>query len=376
MNHIHKDIKEVILDGEMVAFDPSLGKVLPFGDLKTYAKASSFSALDPRPCFKVFDVLHIGTAQGSTSLLNTKLARRRQLLETKVFGPPGGVPNVLEIALAAKCFSVDCIQRFLGNVIRDRGEGIIVKNPASLYQLGGRTSAWIKVKPDYFDSLGECIECIVVGGYWGKGPRTSGRFSSFLAAVVDDAAPQVDGQPVCVTLTKVGSGLSLFAYNRIIENYGTRFFDVNPRNRPGWLRTGIEVPDQLILPTESFVLNVQAAEIIIGNDFGAGLTLRQVIPSTRCPFDDQSSADLRCGRLAGFPGRSGSRPTKTSTTCLRLTRSTTSVPTSSGARSARRSPRRSSARAACSTRRAPSRAPPLPHPRPRTSTRCRPCLTG
>lgn len=264
----------MILDGEMVAFDPSLGKVLPFGDLKTYAKASSFNALDPRPCFKVFDVLHIGTAQGSTSLLNTPLARRRQLLESNVFSPPGGVPNVIEIALTAKCFSVDCIQRFLSKVIHERGEGIIVKNPSSLYQLGGRTSAWIKVKPDYFDALGESIECIVIGGYWGKGPRTSGRFASFLGAVVDDRVPAVDGQPVCVTLAKVGSGLSLFAYNRIIQDYGDKFFDFSPRNRPGWLRTGIEIPDQLILPTESFVLNVQAAEIIIGNDFGAGLTLR------------------------------------------------------------------------------------------------------
>ncbi len=274
VNHINKDIKELILDGEMVAYDPSLGKVLPFGDLKTYAKASSFNALDPRPCFKVFDVLHLGTAYGSTSLLGTPLAGRRELLETKVFTPPEGVTNVIEIALTEKCFSVDCIQRFLGKVIYERGEGIIVKNPSSLYQLGGRTNAWIKVKPDYFDSLGESIECVVIGGYWGKGPRTSGRFSSFLAAVVDDRVPEVNGQPVCVTLAKVGSGLSLFAYSRIIQDYGDKFFDFDGRSRPGWLRTGIEVPDQLILPTDSFVLNVQAAEIIIGADFGAGLTLR------------------------------------------------------------------------------------------------------
>lgn len=290
VNHISPEIREIILDGEMVAYDPSLRKVLPFGDLKTYAKASSFNALDPRPCFKVFDVLHIGTANGSTSLLGSPLAKRREWLETKVFSPPDGVPNVIETPLTEKCFSVECIQRFLSKVIHERGEGIIVKNPSSLYQLGGRSSAWIKVKPDYFDALGESIECIVIGGYWGKGPRTSGRFSSFLAAVVDERVPEVDGQPVCVTLAKVGSGLSLFAYNRIIQDYGDKFFDFDRRSRPGWLRTGIELPDQLILPTESFVLNVQAAEIIIGADFGAGLTLR--FPRSKWLDTDKTIEDV------------------------------------------------------------------------------------
>lgn len=68
------------------------------------------------------------------------------LLKTRVFDPPTGVPNVLECALAEKCFSVQCIQRVLTKVLDERGEGLIVKNPDARYILGGRQNTSIKIK--------------------------------------------------------------------------------------------------------------------------------------------------------------------------------------------------------------------------------------
>lgn len=41
--------RRLILDGEMIAFDPSLGKVLPFGNLKTFANLTNFGPTEPRP---------------------------------------------------------------------------------------------------------------------------------------------------------------------------------------------------------------------------------------------------------------------------------------------------------------------------------------
>lgn len=39
-----------------------------------------------------------------------------------------------------------------------RGEGLVVKNLESVYTLHGREDDWIKVKPEYMDSLGEEVD--------------------------------------------------------------------------------------------------------------------------------------------------------------------------------------------------------------------------
>lgn len=40
----------LVLDGEMLVWDPVLGKYMPFGNLKTFALAKTFGSSDPRPC--------------------------------------------------------------------------------------------------------------------------------------------------------------------------------------------------------------------------------------------------------------------------------------------------------------------------------------
>ncbi len=73
----------------------------------------------------------------------------------------------------------------LNNAIDNREEGIIVKLPSSTYKPDKRKgevytvinniyhlasgSGWLKIKPEYVDSLSDQLDVIIIGGYFGKG---------------------------------------------------------------------------------------------------------------------------------------------------------------------------------------------------------------
>ncbi|KAI5479349.1 DNA ligase [Pseudohyphozyma bogoriensis] len=268
----NSELEETILDGEMLVWDPELNKHVPFGTLKTFASKCQFGPFDPRPCFKVFDILFIKTNRGEKNLIGQSLSERRKILHKLVQQKPG----VLEITTVFKASLSEHISDHLRKILEARGEGLVIKNPSSKYILGGRESTWIKVKPDYMDELGETVDAVVVGGYWGQGNR-AGRHSSFMVGLRNDDLPYVNGQPVFMSFAKVGSGFNLEAYNTIKETTKGKWIDFDrkkPSTIPAWFKTVSEYPDQLIAPSDSFVVTIKAAEIVGGAEYGAGMTLR------------------------------------------------------------------------------------------------------
>ncbi|GAA5828242.1 hypothetical protein JCM11251_002654 [Rhodosporidiobolus azoricus] len=261
-------VEEVILDGEMLVWDPSMHKYMPFGNLKTFAmqRKDHFDPQDARPCFKVFDILYIkGTSGTPQPLLHNALWDRKQLLH-KVLKP---IKGVIEIADCATGTSLEDIRDQLTRILEDRGEGLVVKHPFSMYTLGSREQAWIKIKPEYMDSLGETIDGVVIGGYWGQGSR-----ARVLASYMIGLRSKMNGRFVYHTFAKIGSGYTRADYQRIQEEYGSKFFDYNRNSPPSWFHTVSEWPDQLINPADSFVIEVKASEIVGGAEYGAGMTLR------------------------------------------------------------------------------------------------------
>lgn len=63
------------------------------------------------------------------------------------------------------------------------------------------------------DELGETIDALVIGGYWGSGHR-GGRHSSFLVGVRDDTVANINGQPTLASflLTFSESRLTSFSF--------------------------------------------------------------------------------------------------------------------------------------------------------------------
>lgn len=87
------------------------------------------------------------------------------------------------------CCRQECIDA-LNDAIDSREEGIMVKDPESIYKPNVRKGGWYKLKPDYIGGLMDELDVLVVGGYFGVGSR-SHMMSHFLCAV---AVPAADGE--------------------------------------------------------------------------------------------------------------------------------------------------------------------------------------
>ena len=82
----------------------------------------------------------------------------------------------------------------LNDAIDNREEGIMVKNPDSVYRPNTRKGGWFKIKPEYVGGLMDELDVLVIGGYFGVGSR-GGMMSHFMCGVAvpseDDEHPQV-----------------------------------------------------------------------------------------------------------------------------------------------------------------------------------------
>ncbi|KAJ3530465.1 hypothetical protein NMY22_g8560 [Coprinellus aureogranulatus] len=230
---------EIILDGEMLAYDPTAKRILPFGTLRGAAKDTSRGASRRRPIFVAFDILHVN----GLCLLDSSLTSRRKHLKeliTPIKGRIELVPTYLGV-------TPKDLRVRLQAVVNNGGEGLVVKHPGSKYSLNTRNLDWIKVKPEYIDSMGETIDVIVVGGKFGSGARAGGVSTLVCAAIEDRLGP---GPTRYTTFTSCGTGLTSGDLARIRDKH--------------WKK---DAPN-------SFIVTVKAAEIIESNEYGMGYTLR------------------------------------------------------------------------------------------------------
>lgn len=180
-NAFEPRVSSIILDGEMITWDPTANKIMAFGTLKTAAisgRKDPFSESEPRPVFKVFDCLYVNGA----NITKYTLRDRRKMLEASL----NNVEGRIEKHTFTPAGSVSDIDPALRKIIAEGSEGLVLKNPQSIYRLNSRNDDWMKVKPEYMTGFGESLDCLIVGGYYGSGHR-GGNLSSFLCGLrVDD----------------------------------------------------------------------------------------------------------------------------------------------------------------------------------------------
>ncbi|KAI9064078.1 DNA ligase 4 [Trametes sanguinea] len=273
-------VDEIILDGEMLVWDPVTERNLPFGTLKTAAIDKSKKELNPRPCFKVFDLLYLN----GMSLLHKSLKFRKRNLRSCLTEVPGRIEFLTEF----EGRTAKDVRRRMDEIMANRGEGLILKHPDSEYVLNGRNKDWIKVKPEYMDNMGETVDVLVVAGNYGSG-RRSGGVSTLICAVLDDRRPNDDDEPKYSTFVRIGSGLSYADYIWIRQK-PWKPWGSSP---PSWLQVARKGQDDkgdvYIEPEDSFILKVKAAEITSTENYHLGFTMR--FPRALQIRDDLSIAD-------------------------------------------------------------------------------------
>jgi DNA ligase 1 len=99
---------------------------------------------------------------------------------------------------------LDEIQTLLDDSVKASCEGLMVKmldGPESSYEPSKRSQNWLKVKKDYLSGVGDSLDLVVLGAYYGKGKRTS-WYGAFLLACWNASAEKFES--VC----NIGTGFS------------------------------------------------------------------------------------------------------------------------------------------------------------------------
>ncbi|TRY75941.1 hypothetical protein DNTS_033501 [Danionella cerebrum] len=255
-------VTNCILDGEMMAYNPKTETFMQKGskfDIKRLVDDSELQA-----CFCVFDVLLLNDQKFG----NEPLKKRYDILET-VFTPVKG--RILLVS-RSEGKTMQEVVNYLNEAIDNREEGIMVKDPMSIYKPDKRGEGWLKIKPEYVDGLMDELDLLIVGGYWGKG-RRSGMLSHFLCAVAEVPGP--GEKPTAFhTLCRIGSGYTLKELFDLGLKLAKHWKIYNRNNPPASIVCGTEKPEVYIEPRNSVILQVKAAEIVTSDMYKTNCTLR------------------------------------------------------------------------------------------------------
>ena len=163
---------ELLLDGELVPFRE--GAVLDFAALQT-----RLGRVRPEPAllekvpvvFVAFDLLHLD----GEDLLEHPLRDRRAALEGLAL--PDRTDARFLYARLDRARSADEVDARFDEARERHNEGLMVKDPTSVYQPGRRGLGWLKLKKAL-----ATLDCVVVGVEWGHGKRR-GVLSDYTFAV-------------------------------------------------------------------------------------------------------------------------------------------------------------------------------------------------
>ncbi|KAJ6621733.1 DNA ligase I [Mycena sp. CBHHK59/15] len=194
---IKDSTKSFVLDAEAVAIDRTTGKLMPFQELsRRKRKDVKVEDIQVRVCLFAFDLLYLN----GEPLLKKSLHERRELLREHF----QVVPGEFDFAKSSDSETTDEIQTFLEQSVKDGCEGLMVKmleTDASFYEPSRRSVNWLKLKKDYLAGVGDSLDLVVIGGYYGKGKRTN-VYGAFLLACYDSDSEEFQ------TICKIGTGFS------------------------------------------------------------------------------------------------------------------------------------------------------------------------
>lgn len=266
---LRPSVKNVILDGEICAFNRELGVVAQKGEQMNIRTLGDTNHPVFQQCLYAYDVVYLN----GKVLTNQPLTHRLEVLSSIIQEIPGRV----QFADRKKASTTADVIHALNDAIDRREEGLVVKDPTSVYKPNVRTKGgWIKIKPEYTNSLVDQCDLIIMGGYYGSGRRGGGTISHFLLGL---ASRSENEQPREIhSFCRVGSGYSMKELADMMQKLRPHFRDYRRGMQPSFsgirLELGREKPDVIIDPKKSVLLQVKAAEIIASDIYKTGYTLR------------------------------------------------------------------------------------------------------
>ena len=183
-----------IFEAEIVAINENTGNFLPFQELMHRRRKYKLEkAIADYPItVNFFDMLYYN----GNDYLNTPYNTRRKNLEETI--KENEFSKLIPMSIVKN--AVD-ISEVLENSINSGCEGLMLKVLDAQYRAGSRGSNWLKLKREYQNDLGDSLDLVVVGAFFGRGRRT-GKYGTLLLSTYNS---ENDSFP---TICKVGTGFT------------------------------------------------------------------------------------------------------------------------------------------------------------------------
>jgi DNA ligase-1 len=205
---------DFVLDGELLEMRGEA--VLPFAELQRRLgrrEGDLFLGQQIPVQYIAFDLLWFD----GESCLDSPLRQRRASLESL------RRPEGLRLAQITRAHTVQEIEAAFSSA-RERGnEGLMIKDPESIYTPGRRGLAWLKLKKAY-----ATLDCVVVGAEYGHGKRKA-VLSDYTFAVRDEATGsfKIIGKAYSGLTDLEIAQLTGHFLSKAIRQHG-RYFEVEP----------------------------------------------------------------------------------------------------------------------------------------------------
>ena len=183
-----------IFEAEIVAVNENTGNFLPFQELMHRRRKYKLEqAVSDYPItVNFFDVLYYN----QTDYLEKPYMERRKTLENII-----KENNFAKLVPMSIVSNEGDVTESLENSINSGCEGLMLKVIDSPYRAGTRGNNWLKLKREYQNELGDSMDLVVVGAFFGRGRRT-GKYGTLLLSSYNSES---DTFP---TICKVGTGFT------------------------------------------------------------------------------------------------------------------------------------------------------------------------
>jgi DNA ligase-1 len=219
--------EDFIIDGEMVAMRGR--QALPYSELQRRLgrKEGDLFLNDQIPVqFVAFDLLWLT----GESFMNGPLRARRQLLEKLS-------PGAFQLAQITPASSAEDIEAAFVAARARGNEGLMIKDPQSIYTPGRRGLAWLKLKKAF-----ATLDCVVVSAEYGHGKRKA-VLSDYTFAVRDEATGELR------TIGKAYTGLTDAEIARLTQHFLKRTLRHSGRHHIVEPDTVLEIAFDLLQPS-------------------------------------------------------------------------------------------------------------------------------
>jgi len=246
------NVDEGIFEAEIVPINENTGEFLPFQELMHRRRKYKLEkAVSQYPItVNFFDVLYFD----DKNCLNLEYTKRREILEKVV-----KEDNFAKLVPMLLVKNENEIEDFLENSINSGCEGLMLKTPNAGYRAGARGSNWLKLKREYRNELGDSLDLVVIGAYFGRGRRT-GLYGTLLLGTYN---PENDTFP---SICKVGTGFTDESLDQLYQILSNKV--ILKKNS----RVVSEMEADVWLEPE-LVLEVVASEITLSPIHKTGLNL-------------------------------------------------------------------------------------------------------